>query len=79
MKTKAGMNRIVPIHEKIKGLVKNKYDEALKLWNINAVNCIKIIGVVNYFYSNSTVILHYFYIDTPTLKQTPSPKNKSAC
>ena len=31
MKTEAGENRTVPIHEKIKGLVKNRYDQAISL------------------------------------------------
>lgn len=31
MKTEAGTNRVVPIHEKIKGLVKNRYDQAVTL------------------------------------------------
>lgn len=39
MKTKAGTNRIVPIHEKIKGLVKNRYDEALSLGSQYLLNC----------------------------------------
>lgn len=31
MKTGAGENRTVPIHEKIKGFVKNRYDQAISL------------------------------------------------
>lgn len=38
MKTAAGTNRIVPIHEKIKELVKNRYDEAIKLGSEYLIN-----------------------------------------
>ena len=39
IKTEAGIDRIVPVHEKIKGLVKKKYDEAVKLGSDYLVNC----------------------------------------
>lgn len=38
MKTAAGTNRIVPISEKIKELVKNRYDEAIKLGSEYLIN-----------------------------------------
>ena len=39
MKTTAGTNRIVPIHPKIKHLVKRKYNEALELGSDYLINC----------------------------------------
>lgn len=39
MKTKAGRDRPVPIHPKIRGLVKAKYDEALQLGSEYLINC----------------------------------------
>lgn len=39
MKTEAGINRLVPIHEKIKGLVKNRYFEAVELQSEYLLNC----------------------------------------
>ena len=39
MKTEAGTNRVVPIHSKIKELVKKRYDEAIKLGSKYLINC----------------------------------------
>lgn len=39
MKSDAGRNRIVPIHSKIKGLVKARYDEAVRLDSKYLFNC----------------------------------------
>jgi integrase/ribosomal protein L37E len=39
MKTKAGTNRIVPIHPKIKELVKRRYDEAKEIHSAYLINC----------------------------------------
>lgn len=39
MKTEAGKNRIVPIHSKIRDLVKNRYEEAQKLGSEYLINC----------------------------------------
>lgn len=39
MKTKAGTNRIVPIHSKIRYLVKNRYDVATALGSDYLINC----------------------------------------
>ena len=39
MKTKAGMDRIVPIHPKIRHLVERKYKEALELGSEYLINC----------------------------------------
>lgn len=39
MKTEAGTNRIVPIHPKIKELVKRRYDEAIELGSEYLLNC----------------------------------------
>lgn len=39
MKTKAGTNRTVPIHSRIRELVKNRYDEAVKLGSEYLFNC----------------------------------------
>ena len=39
MKTDAGTNRIVPIHSKIRHLVKEKYDEAVLLGSEYLINC----------------------------------------
>lgn len=39
MKTKAGINRKVPIHPKIKGLVESRYNEAKKLNGEYLINC----------------------------------------
>ena len=39
MKTKAGTNRVVPIHTKIRGLVKRRYDEAVSLGSEYLINC----------------------------------------
>lgn len=39
MKTDAGTNRIVPIHSKIRYLVKRKYDEAVELGSEYLINC----------------------------------------
>lgn len=39
MKTDAGTNRVVPIHSKIKELVKRRYDEASKLGSKYLINC----------------------------------------
>jgi integrase len=40
IKSDAGINRIVPIHEKIKGLVEKKYNEAVELGSEYLVNCL---------------------------------------
>jgi len=40
IKSDAGTNRTVPIHEKIKGLVKMKYNEAVELGSEYLINCI---------------------------------------
>ena len=39
MKTKAGKDRIVPIHEKIKDFVKSFYEEAIELGSKYLINC----------------------------------------
>lgn len=39
MKTDAGKNRVVPIHSKIRPLIKQKYDEALELGSEYLINC----------------------------------------
>lgn len=39
MKTEAGTNRIVPIHTKIRDIVKRKYNEALELNSEYLINC----------------------------------------
>lgn len=39
MKTKAGTDRIVPIHSKIRSLVKKRYEEALKIGSAYLINC----------------------------------------
>jgi integrase len=39
MKTEAGMNRIVPIHTKIRHLVEQKYNEAVELGSKYLINC----------------------------------------
>lgn len=39
IKTDAGINRLVPIHEKIRGIVKKKYDEAIELGSEFLINC----------------------------------------
>lgn len=39
MKTKAGINRVVPIHSKIRPLVKRKYKEAQELGSECLINC----------------------------------------
>lgn len=39
MKTEAGKNRIVPIHSKIRDLVKKRYEEAQKLGSEHLINC----------------------------------------
>jgi integrase len=39
MKTEAGENRIVPIHSKIRELVKKRYDEAVSLGSEYLINC----------------------------------------
>ncbi len=39
MKTEAGTNRVVPIHSKVKELVKKRYDEAIKLGSKYLINC----------------------------------------
>lgn len=40
IKSDAGINRIVPIHEKIKGLVEKKYNEAVELGSEYLINCL---------------------------------------
>jgi integrase len=40
IKSDAGKNRTVPIHKKIKDLVKNKYDEAIELGSEYLINCL---------------------------------------
>ena len=40
IKSDAGYNRVVPVHEKIKGLVKKKYDEAIELGSEYLINCL---------------------------------------
>jgi integrase len=40
IKSDAGINRTVPVHEKIKGLVKKKYDEAIELGSSYLINCL---------------------------------------
>ena len=40
MKTSAGTNRTVPIHSKIKSLVKKRYDEAVQLGSKYLINCV---------------------------------------
>lgn len=40
IKSDAGTNRTVPVHEKIKGLVKMKYNEAVELGSEYLINCI---------------------------------------
>lgn len=39
IKTEAGTNRVVPIHSKIQGLVKKRYDEAVRLGSKYLINC----------------------------------------
>ena len=39
MKTEAGKNRIVPIHDKVYDLVKNRYEQALELGSEYLINC----------------------------------------
>lgn len=39
MKTKAGINRVVPIHPKIENLVRKRYDEAVSLGSEYLFNC----------------------------------------
>lgn len=39
IKTEAGTNRVVPIHSKIQGLVKKRYDEAVQLGSKYLINC----------------------------------------
>lgn len=39
IKTEAGTNRVVPIHSKVKGLVKKRYDEAVRLGSKYLINC----------------------------------------
>lgn len=39
MKTEAGTNRVVPIHSKIRHLVKRRYDEAVSLGSPYLINC----------------------------------------
>lgn len=39
MKTEAGTNRVVPIHPKIKPLIKARYEEAIKLGSNYLINC----------------------------------------
>lgn len=39
MKTDAGINRVVPIHTKIRHLVRKKYDEAVELGSEYLINC----------------------------------------
>lgn len=39
MKTEAGANRLVPIHSKIRTLVKEKYEEAKRLGSDHLINC----------------------------------------
>ena len=40
IKSDAGINRVVPIHEKIKGLVEKKYNEAVELGSEYLINCL---------------------------------------
>lgn len=40
IKSDAGINRTVPIHEKIKGLVEMKYNEAVELGSEYLINCV---------------------------------------
>lgn len=40
IKSDAGINRMVPVHEKIKELVKKKYDEAVRLGSKYLINCL---------------------------------------
>lgn len=40
IKSDAGINRMVPIHEKIKGLVEKKYNEAVELGSEYLINCL---------------------------------------
>ncbi len=40
MKTEAGINRLVPIHPKIRKLVQRKYNEAVELGSKYLINCI---------------------------------------
>lgn len=40
MKTEAGINRIVPIHPKIRNLIKAKYKEAVELKSEYLINCV---------------------------------------
>lgn len=39
MKTDAGRNRLVPIHSKIRHIVRNKYNEAKELGSEHLINC----------------------------------------
>lgn len=39
MKTDAGMNRLVPIHSKIRPLIKKRYDEAININSKYLINC----------------------------------------
>ena len=39
IKSRAGKNRVVPIHSKIKDLVKARYDEAVAIKSPNLINC----------------------------------------
>ena len=40
IKTDAGIDRLVPIHPRIRELVKQKYDEAIRLGSDYLINCI---------------------------------------
>lgn len=40
MKTDAGINRLVPIHPKIRHLIKRKYDEAMSIGSNYLINCV---------------------------------------
>lgn len=39
IKTKAGTDRVVPVHPKIKELVRNRYNEATEMKSPNFINC----------------------------------------
>ena len=48
IKTDAGIDRLVPIHPRIRELVKQKYDEAIRLGSDYLINCIDSQRTVSY-------------------------------
>lgn len=63
MKTKAGIERVVPIHSKIKEFVKEKYDEAVRIKSPYLLN-IKIVRTGKYEDLSSYSRYHYFFKKT---------------